>query len=162
MSKFSLEFKDEVVESILKTNCSISEVSKKYGIDKTSIKEWIALYKYRKANGSKRQQTQYDRQYKIDVIKYMYEHYHSVFEIVEIFGISRFSVKVWKREYDENGDNAFLTNGVLGMKKDTNNSSKKDLKELENENYHLRMENDYLKKKWQLIQEMEKLDKKKK
>ena len=51
MLKRSLEFKLEVLNYVLKECYSIMETSKKYRVSRTSIRDWLLLYKHNGEEG---------------------------------------------------------------------------------------------------------------
>jgi transposase len=157
------------VEYVLKHHHSFGKTSKEYGIEKKSVREWVAKYRYHGVSGLQTKHSRYDGQYKIDVIEYMLKNCLSIFKTAVIFGITRSSIRSWLRIYSEKGILALFrkSRSEKNMFNNDNTNitkeSDKDLmiKDLQLKNYHLQMENDYLKKLNDIIQEDVKVVKKK-
>ena len=165
MLKRSLEFKLAVVNYVLKECNSIMETSKKYGVSRTSIRDWLSLYKHNGEEGlSQKKERYYGGQFKIDVVEYMQEHSLSLSETAAIFSIpSRITVMRWKRIYYEKGIDVILKENrsveKMANKKKLNDvkltESEKEIKDLKARILELEMENDIIKKKYQLFQREE-------
>jgi transposase-like protein len=152
------------------------KLSRKYGVARTSIRDWISLYKHHGIDGLiPKNERYYDGQFKIDVIEYMENNHLSICETAAIFCIpSSLTVLEWKRKYYEKGKDAFLkldkSKEQMTNKKELNSvkapeETDKDLisenRNLKAKNHYLQIENDYLKKLNELIQEKGKIVKKK-
>jgi len=163
MSKYSLEFKLEIVNRVLLGKDSINAIAKKYEVDRGFVRSWSDAYKYHGVDGLTVKRYRYDGQFKVDVVEYMQEHHISAREIAAKFGVSSFeTVLKWERIYYEEGRDALFKNERRQPKMTTENKPKvprspkinKTVPEdLTAEIYRLRMENAYLKKLNALVQE---------
>ncbi len=166
--KYSDEFKLKVVLDYLDGhsggyNC----LSDKYGIERSMIRRWIALYKA----GGKEQLTEvtrtYSGEFKIYVVEYMHQNSISIRQTAALFGIQAVgTVSKWERIYYEEGKEALMEERRgrrKNMSKPKNDQTpKKDVNKNEDllkEVQYLRMENEYLKKLIALVQERERSEK---
>jgi len=159
-SKYSDELKVEVLKEYLEGNESISDLGRKYAIDRGTIIKWIGLYRYHGIEGLCNRNGSYDGQFKKDVIEYMYANHLSIRETAAKFGVPDPSIVCsWKRIYYEEGPQAFFKNSRGGKKMDSEKNpvrtkiDKKSEEDLLAENQRLRMEIAYLKKLNALVQE---------
>ena len=168
MSKYSKEFKLEVVKYYLQEHHSYSECCKKFNIPSmTPIKQWVDKYQLYGVEGIfKNLKSSYDGNFKQNVVEYMHTNHLSATETAVHFRIQTYVVLKWERIYYEEGPQA-LYEEYRGRKKNMSSKTKKKLsKELEEdliaENQRLRMENEYLKKLNALVQERIKRENKRK
>jgi transposase len=154
MVRYDLDFKVEVVESVLKKHYSFGGAAIKYGLDKKNVRIWVAIYKYHGVDGFKPKRTLYDRQQKIYVVEYMLTNCLSIFETMAMFNISRSLLREWRRIYFDNG---FITE-LEPMKKEPKNVEA-ELKELK-EKYRIALiKIDYLEKKDEFLEKKKNLAK---
>ena len=160
MSKYSLEFKLEVVNSVLSGKDSVSAIARIYDVDRGLVRAWFDAYKYHGIDGLTKKQYRYDGQFKVDVVEYMQEHHISAREIAAKFSVSAFeTVLKWERIYYEEGRDALFKNERRQPKMTNDKKPQKpkidktNSEDLVAENYRLRMENAYLKKLNALVQE---------
>ena len=169
MSKYSKEFKLEVVKYCIEKHHSSYDAAKKFNIPSpTPIKHWIRKYKEHGIEGLfKQQKSSYSGEFKQNVIEYMHTNHLSVTETSIHFRVGVSAVLKWEHIYYEKGPQA-LYEEKRGRKKDMSSKPKKKNlnKEVEEdliaENQRLRMENEYLKKLNALVQERIKRENKKK
>lgn len=160
MSKYSLEFKLEVVKYCIEEHHGRRDAAKKFGIpSSTPIKEWIRKYKEHGPEGLLKQlNSSYSGDFKQNVVEYMHDNHLSATETAVHFRIQTPVVLKWEHVYYEEGPKA-LYEERRGRSK--NMSSKPRKKKLSKENeedlieevQRLRMENAYLKKLQALVQE---------
>lgn len=154
MSKYSKEFKLEVVKYYLQEHHSYSECCKKFNIPSmTPIKQWVDKYQLYGVEGIfKNLKSSYDGNFKQNVVEYMHTNHLSATETANYFKLGNHSVVLkWERIYYEEGPQGLYIER-RGRNKNMNSKPKKKKidKEIEEdlmaENQRLRMENEYLKK----------------
>lgn len=165
MAKYSFELKLEAVLAYLEGNESTRQVAKRFNISKTPLLTWIAQYRENGEQGLISSYTNYDIQFKMDVLNYMSEFGASLSQAAAVYNISSPStIHQWQKQVERFGLDALLpkTKGRPSMKKETKKSipAEGSIEALQAENERLRMENAYLKKLQALIQEKEKSPKK--
>ena len=163
MSKYNLEFKLEVVKSVIRGADSVSEIARIYDVDRGLVRACSDAYKYHGVDGLTKKRYRYDGQFKVKVVEYMQEHHISAREIAAKFGVSAFeTVLKWERIYYEEGRDALFKNERRQSKMTNENKAKPPRKpkidknvpeDLVAENQRLRMENACLKKLNALVQE---------
>lgn len=170
MSKYSNEFKLEVIKYYLEEKHSYPECCKKFNIpDFKPIRQWVHTYELYGVEGIiKRLKSSYDGKFKQNVVEYMHNNHLSATETANYFRLGGSAVVLkWERIYYEEGPQALYQERRGRPKKMSSKSKNKKLnKELEEdliaENQRLRMENEYLKKLNALVQERIKRENKKK
>jgi len=167
MSKYSLEFKLEVVKYYLEEHYSYPECCKKFNIPSFSIiRNWVERYKIYGVEGLFKQKlSSYDGNFKQNVIEYMHTNHLSATETANYFRLANASrILKWERIYYEEGPQALYI-GRHGKSKEMSSKNKKNVNKNEDlleEVQRLRMENEYLKKLNALVQERIKHENKKK
>lgn len=166
--KYTDEFKTEVVMEYLDGHSGgYDRLSEKYGIDRSMIRRWVALYKAGGIERLTKVTRSYSGEFKINVVEYMYQNSISIRQAAAIFGIqSPATLSKWERIYYEEGKDA-LFEERRGRRKDMSKpkkpqAPKKNVNENEDllkEVQYLRMENEYLKKLIALVQERERSEK---
>lgn len=160
MSKYSKEFKLEVVKYCIEKHHSSYDAAKEFNIPSpTPIKQWIRKYKEHGVEGLfKQQNSSYSGEFKQNVIKYMHNNHLSATETGIHFRVEVPAVLKWERIYYEEGPQA-LYEKRRGRKKSMSSKPRKKKLSKENEEdlieevQRLRMENAYLKKLQALVQE---------
>ena len=168
MSKYSNEFKLQVIKYYLEENHSYTECCKKFNIpSSTPIKQWVERYKLYGIEGVFKQQlSSYDGIFKQNVVEYMHANHLSATETANHFRLAGADVVLkWERIYYEEGPQAFYKErrgrpSKMGSKKNKKNVNENE--DLLQEVQRLRMENEYLKKLNALVQERIKRENKKK
>lgn len=169
MSKYSSEFKLEVVNYYFKENTGYVSTANHFKIAHACVERWIKRYKIHGIKGlSKNLKASYDGFFKQSVVEYMYKNHLSYQETSAYFNLaSDCIVSNWDRIYREKGPQAFYESN-RGRPRKMNSNKQKNKKELSKEeelmeeNKRLRMENEYLKKLNALVQERIKRENKKK
>ncbi len=165
MAKYSFELKLEAVLSYLQGKESTRDVAKRFNISKTPLLTWIAHYRENGEEGLISSYTNYDIQFKMDVLNYISAFGASLSQAAAVYSISSPStILQWQRQFEESGKDALLPKkkGRPSMKKEPKKNQPIEGTEeaLRAEIERLRMENAYLKKLKALIQEKEKLQNK--
>jgi transposase-like protein len=160
MSKYSNEFKLQVVQDYESLKVSSRVLSKKYDVPRTILKKWIYGYQYHGANYFEKRPQVYSPEFKLSVLQHMKDHHMSPIRVAAFFGIAAFtSVIQWQKLYNTGGAAALVAK-PRGRPKMTKPKPKIDKppkemtpEELLEEVLNLRAERDYLKKLQALIQE---------
>ena len=169
MSKYSNEFKLEVVKYYLEGHHSRAGTARKFGMpSSTPLKEWIKKYQEHGPEGLiKQQKSSYSGEFKQNVVEYMHDNHLSATQTAIHFRLQTPIVLKWERIYYEEGPQGLYKERRGRNKNMSSKPRKKKLsKEVEEdliaENQRLRMENEYLKKLNALVQERIKRENKKK
>ena len=170
MSKYSNEFKLEVIKYYLEEHHSFLECMKKFKIpSKTPIRKWVHKYEIYGISGIlKTLKSNYSGDFKQHVIEYMHENHLSATETSYKFKLAGAEVVLkWESIYYEKGPQGLYINQRGRPRKMDSKPKKKKLnteieEDLIAENQRLRMENEYLKKLNALVQERIKRENKKK
>ena len=169
MSKYSVEFKLEVVKYYLRGH-GYGETAKHFKLpDFSYVRNWVKQYQaHGNAGLLKNHISSYSGEFKQSVVEYMHENHLSLKETAFHFNLSGSDrVAIWERIYYEKGPQALYRNRC-GRRKNMNSKPKKKKlsedteKDLVAEVQQLRMENEYLKKLNALVQERIKRENKKK
>lgn len=170
MSKYSSEFKLEVVKYYIKTNLSYHEVARHFNlVSHKYVEQWVKKYKEHGNEGLiKQKKASYSGKFKENVIKYMHENHLSCSETAIHFNLGNYNViQRWERIYYEEGPEGLYIerrgrSKNMSYKPKDKKLDKKVEEDLIAENQRLRMENEYLKKLNALVQERIKRENKKK
>lgn len=161
MSKYSNEFKLEVVKYCIENHHSVNHAAKRFNIPSTTpIYGWVKKYKEHGPAGLlKNQKISYSGEFKQSVVEYMHTNHLSATETAMHFNFGNANhVLKWERIYYEEGPQGLYIERRGRSKNMSSKPRKKKLsKEVEEdliaENQRLRMENAYLKKLQALVQE---------
>lgn len=169
MSKYSSEFKLEVVKYYLENNAGYQTAAKYFGVSPTLVRKWIRKYKENGYAGlMKNQKSSYGGDFKQNVVEYMHKNHLSCQETAFHFNLAGdYVVSKWERIYYEEGPQGLYIERRGRSKNMSSKPKKKKLnkkveEDLIAENQRLRMENEYLKKLNALVQERIKRENKKK
>ena len=167
MSKYSSEFKLEVVKYYLENNVGYQTAADHFGVAYSPVLRWVRKYKENGYAGlMKNQIASYSGDFKINVVEYMHTNHLSCQETAFHFNLAGdYVVSKWERIYYEEGPQGLY---IERRGRSKNMSSKPKKKKLDKEEdlieevQRLRMENEYLKKLNALVQERIKRENKKK
>ena len=169
MSKYSSEFKLEVVKYYLDNNVGYQTTADHFSVAYALVLKWVRKYKENGYAGlMKNQKSSYRGDFKLSVVEYMHENHLSCQEAAVHFNLAGdYVVSKWERIYYEEGPQGLYIERRGRSKNMSSKPKKKNLnKEVEEdliaENQRLRMENEYLKKLNALVQERIKRENKKK
>ena len=169
MSKYSSEFKLEVVKYYLDNNVGYQTTADHFSVAYALVLKWVRRYKENGYAGlMKNQKSSYSGDFKLSVVEYMHENHLSCQEAAVHFNLAGdYVVSKWERIYYEEGPQGLYIERRGRSKNMSSKPKKKNLnKEVEEdliaENQRLRMENEYLKKLNALVQERIKRENKKK
>ena len=160
MAKYSYELKLKIVNESLNKQVSLRRLSCKYGIDHSVIRRWITNYKEfgEESLRRSRQRTVYTFDFKLQVVELYLTSEISYRELALQVGMTNPSqITRWVMDYKVAGPEA-LKPKKRGRKRSMNqdkisreiengdsDEQKELLKQLQEENLHLRIENAYLK-----------------
>ena len=168
MSKYSNEFKLEVVNYYLKNHYSWDYVAKQFNIPAwTTVRKWVRKFEANGAQGLvKNPKSSYSGEFKQNVIEYMHTNHLSCQETSYHFNLGNMDiVNKWERIYYEEGPQGLYRESRGRPRKMSSKKKEKNVNENEDllaEVQRLRMENEYLKKLNALVQERIKRENKKK
>lgn len=159
MTKYSYEFKLQVVQEYQSGPLGYLSLAKKHGLPHHSpILNWVSQYRRQGRKGLKPKQskTVYPFNFKLNVLRFKQETGASYRETADLFGLSNPSVIAnWKRKFLEEGTQGLkksigrppkMVKKSKKHKKKTSDDTTERLKELEAENEYLKTEVAYLKK----------------
>ena len=166
LAKYSYEFKRKIVEEYLEGACSYKYLTKKYQVKSDStIRKWVNTYQTLGEEGLLRcrQNKVYPVEFKLEIVQSYLTSEKSYQSLANQYGINNPALLTrWVLDYRKYGIDGLLPK-QRGRPSKMPKKSKKTkpslsssadsvqrLKELEEENYRLRMENDILKKFWRL------------
>lgn len=160
MGKFTVEEKLNAVRDYVTGNDSKKGVAKRYGVDRSVLKQWIELFQNHGEEGLRKRYTNYSAEFKLDVLNFMNDTGASPYEAAAVYNIpSRDTVNKWKKAVDAGGRDALIPKkkGRPAMKEKPkeNELPKQSNETLQQEVERLRMENAYLKKLNALVKEKE-------
>ena len=170
MAKYSFEFKMKVVSEYLNGECGQESLAKKYGIHHSVIERWIASYKHygKESLLRSRQQQVYPFEFKLHVVELYLTSELSYQELAIQVGITNPTlISCWVRDYRAAGPEALYprTKGrkkkmdkeqiIQKIEKEGSDDQKELLKQLQEENLRLRIENAFLKESRRLRLEEE-------
>lgn len=174
-TKYPRELIFQVMMEYQERTRSVKELAEYYEVPYNTVKYWAKKYNKFGIEAfyprKKRNYITYAPVFKIRIVEYWLAHPElSTYEIADQFHVSRSAARNWRRKYLEEGVEALFSEErgrkpMMKKKSDTVASPKSpqvSLEELEKKVYELQMENDYLKKLNALVQEKERLQKKKK
>ena len=169
MSKYSSEFKLEVVKYYLDNNVGYQTTADHFSVAYALVLKWVRKYKENGYAGlMKNQKSSYSGDFKLNVVEYMHENHLSCQEAAVHFNLAGdYVVSKWERIYYEEGPQGLYIERRGRSKNMSSKPKKKKLnkkveEDLIAENQRLRMENEYLKKLNALVQERIKRENKKK
>ena len=158
MAKYSFEFKMEIVQAYLNGEGGYRYLSNKYNIHSSILKTWVASYRELGKDGllRSRKNKKYSFQFKLSVVELYLSSEVSYKELALSQGINNPSlITRWVNDFRIAGPNAlrpkkkgrqkvYKPKDIAKANKSTDNNAEY-LKQLEDENLKLRIENAYLK-----------------
>lgn len=175
--KYTIEEKLQICIDKQQNGLSNAQLSLKYSIPKTNIREWTRDYEKLGENAFKRDLSNKNQSYtpgfRIAVVKEKLNSNVSYHELGKKYGINRCVIQSWVHKYEERGEAALMTDsrGRAGAGRPPKSASKTNIskkerktidKQLLDEVESLRAEVAYLKKFNALVREKQQLQKKKK
>jgi len=164
MKKYAAHFKQALVEQYLLGEAGFTAISRQHGIPRSLLQRWVAFFRLHGSAGLKSKTVQYTPDFKLSVLRRMWENDLSLGKVSIIFDIrDQCAVGKWERSYRASG---LAGLGASPTSNAENMSTKKKYKQpdpsvpdaeksredLLAEINWMRMENAYLKKLDALIQ----------
>ncbi|ANL27942.1 IS3 family insertion sequence transposase protein [Rhizobium phaseoli] len=166
MSKYSLAFKQSVVEFYGNGERSYQEVSTRFAIDPATVRKWAASHAAHGSAGLVKKFSHYNADFKLSVLQRMWEDGLSYRQTAAIFDVRNAScLPDWERRYERGGIEALAPrrrgrprsmpkSPIIASGPDAPHSDDaKSREDLLAELNYLRMENAYLKKLEALTQQ---------
>ncbi len=160
MSKYTKEFKLQVISDYESNKCGYSTLSNKYGVQRSLLRKWIYGYQCHGAHYFEKRKQVYTVEFKLSVLRYIEERLSTPIRAAAYFGMPAFTVIMdWQRLYNGGGAEALVSKPrgrpKMSKPKPKLDKSPKEMtpEELQEEVLNLRAERDYLKKLQALIQE---------
>lgn len=161
--KYTEQFKHTVVGDYLAGHDGFKAVARRHGMANRSLVErWVAAYRLHGDAGLRQKRSRYGADFKLSVLRHMWENGLSITQTAAKFDIRRYStVSDWECAYREGGIDALTPLPTKRLKKMTipttkpealAGEDKRSREELMAELEYLRMENAYLKKVRALVQ----------
>jgi len=172
VGKYRTKFKLMVVQEYLSGHESIRSVGRKYGIHHAEVHKWITNYKYLGGEGLRRcrQKQTYTFDFKLHVVKLYLSNEISYQQLAVKSGMSNPAlIAQWVRKYRTGGQDALkprkkgqdrtMNQGEMIRKIEDRSPDQQQelLKQLQEENLRLRIENAFLKESRRLRLEEERL-----
>jgi transposase len=165
--KYSVKQKESIVKSVLKGQQSMSSAASELGCDRTTVRRWLGQYKEYGVKGFKFRNGNYERSFRLQVVRYYLKKGLSLNETANYFKIPNAAVvRQWVERYKRLGASG-LTNEPRGRKRSSmaqkpkkkeitsSDPAAQKLAELQKELEYLRAENAFLKKYNALVQQEE-------
>ena len=167
MSKYTEQFKHTIVQEYLSGGGGYRALSQRHGMASRSLVErWVAAFQLHGDAGLKGKRSRYDADFKLLVLRHMWENRSSITQTAARFDIRRHStVGDWERAYRKGGVEALTPAPTRRVKKIPIPTTKpavsagedtRSREDLIAEVEHLRMEVAYLKKLDALVQARQK------
>lgn len=170
MTKFNLDLKKQFIDLIESKGYSIRAAAKELCISASIGKRWWKMYHIHGIEGLSIKSGEYSGEFKVHVVKYMYEHHLSLSEASAIFSIPSVATLLkWESIYNAEGESGLLLNkrgrppqnDMKNEKVLEDNLNNKTNEDLMLEVARLRAEVAYLKKSIALKEEKKSLQTKK-
>lgn len=160
--KYTEEFKLITVERYLQSTDGYERFARQCGLQKKTLRRWVLWYQKHGVAGLARKSGRYDSEFKLSVIRHMWDNSLSYTQAAAVFNVRNVSsIAAWELRYRDGGALALdplrktrcpamqAPTSKPDPSPDDDKRSREDLlKELE----YLRMENAYLKKVEALVQ----------
>ncbi|WKA59267.1 IS3 family transposase [Planococcus shenhongbingii] len=151
MAKFSVEEKLRAVREYADGHDSKKGIARRYGVDRSVLKQWIERYQNHGEAGLRKRYTNYTPEFKLDVLNFMNDTGASPYEAAAVYNIpSRDTVNKWKKAVDEGGLDALVPQKkgrpTMNEKPKKPVPPKESNETLQEEVERLRLENAYFKK----------------
>ena len=163
MSKYSAQFKLEIVQQYLAGGGGYKFLAAKHGVEHRLIGRWVSFYKVHGMSGLEKKFSQHSGESKLSILRYMWDNALSYAQTAALFNIrSQGSIAVWERWYHSGGLETLMPRPRGKPKKMPDSKAPKAPPPLDDasrsreqllaEVSYLRMENAYLKKLKALVQ----------
>lgn len=167
MTKYDERFKLSVVQQYLDGEGGYKTLAHRHGLVQSLVRRWVQRFQLRGAGAFKKKFSHYSAEFKLSVLRHMWENELSYGQVAVQFDIRNPSVlSVWERSFHSGGLDALkprprgrATSMAVPTAKPVplSDDEKRSPQELLAELAYLRMENAYLKKLQALVQARPKL-----
>ena len=106
MYKYSTSFKLSVVEAFLEGSLGSKRIGQRFGIDHSTVREWVAGYEAHGAASLSKKFRHYDAAFKLSVLQRMWEDGLSCRQTAALFNLRRRCLADWERRYKTDGIDA--------------------------------------------------------
>jgi transposase len=107
MSKHTEQFKLSVIKDYLAGVGGFGAIAQLHGIDESTVRKWVAVYRQHGASGIEKKFAHYDAQFRLSVLRHMWDKGQSQREVAAVFNIRNApSIGVWERQYYAGGIDA--------------------------------------------------------
>lgn len=104
MSKHSKEHKLKAIHHYLSTKNGFRTTAELFGVSRTNLRHWVALYKAHGDSGLAACHTRYTQSFKLSVLRHMDDHQLSVYEAAVHFNLPTVgSLREWQKIYNKGG-----------------------------------------------------------
>lgn len=161
MIKHSDQFKLKIVKQYLDGSIGFRSLARQHGVASPMVRRWVEWYKLHGEAGLTRKKSHYSAEFKLSVLKYMWENALSQTQVAAKYNIRNpTSVGIWERRYRSGSYEALLRSSRRKSedmqapisKPETLRDDEKPREQLIKELEYLRMENEFLKKLEALVQ----------
>lgn len=160
MIKHSDQFKLQVVKQYLEGSIGFRSLARQHGVASPMVRRWVEWYKLHGEAGLTRKKGQYSAEFKLSVLKYMWENALSQTQVAAKYNIRNpTSIGIWERRYRSGSYEALLRPSrkpqdmpAPTSKPEPLRDDEKPREQLLKELQYLRMENEFLKKLKALVQ----------
>lgn len=163
MTKYSEQFKLEVVQQYLSGTAGYKLVAELHGLSYSLLKKWVSLHRLHGVAGLAKKSSHYDAAFRLCVLQHMWDGELSYGQVAAVFNIrSPGSISQWERCYHSGGIDALIPRSRGKPNKMPSShepkpplppdGAERTRDELIAEVNHLRMEVAYLKKLQALVQ----------
>ena len=117
MSRYITQFKLLVVQQYLAGEASIQTIANQHGIERTIFRRWVRSFQYHGESGLTPKYNHYDAEFKLSVLRHMWDNHLSLLETAACFDIRNPGILTsWAKKYSEGGF-AALEPATKGRKK---------------------------------------------
>jgi transposase len=163
MKKYTEQFKLTVVKDYLSGSAGFTSISRQYSVPRSLVQRWVRFFRLHGVVWFKRKSGRHSAEFKLSVLKHMWENDLSYGEVSSLFDIRyQGAIGTWERSYRAGGFDALEPRPPGRPKKMPTSKENKPIalpdeetrtrEELLVENRRLRMELEYVKKLDALVQ----------
>jgi transposase len=124
MSKYSEQFKLEVIQRYLSGPLGFRAVADEAGVGVALVKRWVAFYRSHGVDGiTATRHVRYSAEFKLKVLRHMWDNHLSYAQAAAFFNVrGQCNVVSWHRKYQASGADALMPKSAKMSRKVSNNS----------------------------------------
>lgn len=104
MKKYTEQFKIGLVEQYLTGEAGFTAVARQHCVPRSLLQRWVAFFRHHGAAGLRAKSVVYDSEFKLSVLRHMWENDISFTQVSAMFDIrDQSAVRKWQRSYDADG-----------------------------------------------------------